>query len=112
VQMVRCVAVKVPLAGEAAPSGEDGEGDDLAGAERRIGPGKLLFLLAAVAEVVDHDVKCCEEGVHVKHEESVPFLWGSVGKPTLKGGHLPLKSSTVISHQAFKMALEENHNDI
>jgi hypothetical protein len=42
-QMVCCVAVKVPLAAEAAPSGEDGEGDNLAGAERYIGPGPLLF---------------------------------------------------------------------
>src|SRR5215217_5492655 len=101
-QVARCVAVKVPLASEATPSGEDGEGNHLAGAERRIRPGKPLFLRTGVAEVVHHDVKCCEEGVHVEHEESVPFPSGSGGKPTLICGHLPLKSSTVNSHQAFK----------
>jgi len=40
--------------------------------------------------------------VHLDHEESVPFPWGSGSKPTLEGGHLPLKSSTDNSHQAFK----------
>jgi hypothetical protein len=59
-------------------------------------------LWAGVAEVVHHDVECGEEGVHVEHEESVPFLSGSGDKPTLKRGHLPLKSSTNNSHQAFK----------
>jgi hypothetical protein len=41
--------------------------------------------------------------VHIEHEESVPFPSGSVGKPTLEGGHLPLKSSSYNSHQAFKL---------
>src|SRR5215218_564709 len=63
VQVGRCVAVKVPLTAEAAPSGEDSEGDNLARAERRIRSGKPLFLRLGVAEVVHHDVKCCEEGV-------------------------------------------------
>jgi hypothetical protein len=55
-----------------------------------------------VAEVVNSDVKYGEEGVHIDHEESVPFPWGSGSKPTLKGGHLPLKFPTGNSHQAFK----------
>ncbi|MGF1473315.1 MAG: choice-of-anchor Q domain-containing protein, partial [Rubrobacteraceae bacterium] len=46
-------------------------------------------------------VKCGEEGVHVEHEESVPFPSGSVSKPTLERGHLPLKSRTDNSHQTF-----------
>ncbi|MGF1470392.1 MAG: hypothetical protein ACFB50_01465, partial [Rubrobacteraceae bacterium] len=46
--------------------------------------------------------KCGEEGVHVEHEESVPFPSGSVSKPTLERGHLPLKSRTDNSHQTFK----------
>jgi hypothetical protein len=55
-----------------------------------------------VAEVVDHNVKCGEEGVHVEHEGSVPFPSGSGSRPTLVRGHLPLKSSIDNSHQAFK----------
>ena len=45
-----CIAVEVPFATEASPSGEDGEGDDLAGTERRIGSRMLLCLRAGVAE--------------------------------------------------------------
>src|SRR5918993_4046829 len=63
-----CIAVEVPLAPEASPSGEDGEGDDLAGTERRIRSGVLLCLRAGLAEVVDHDVEYGEEGVHIDHE--------------------------------------------
>src|SRR5215218_10516307 len=63
-----CIAIEVPLAPEASPSGEDGEGDDLAGTERRLGSGVLLCLRAGLAEVVHHDVKCGEEGVHIDHE--------------------------------------------
>src|SRR5215210_5555780 len=65
------------------------------------GPG-LLFWRLRVAEVICDDVECGEEGVHIDHEGSVPFPWGSGSKPTLKGGHLPLKSSIHNSHQAFK----------
>ena len=36
-----------------------------------------------VAEVVNHNVECGEEGVQIDHEESVPFPSGSVSKPTL-----------------------------
>src|SRR5215218_5017885 len=53
-----CIAVEVPLAPEACPSGEDGEGDDLAGAQGCIGSGVLFLLWAGVAEVVDHNVEC------------------------------------------------------
>jgi hypothetical protein len=63
-----CIAVEVPLAPEASPSGEDGEGQDLAGTERRIRSGVLLCLRAGLAEVVDHDVEYGEEGVHIDHE--------------------------------------------
>src|SRR5215208_3584927 len=55
-----------------------------------------------VVEVVDHNVKCGQEGVHVEHEGSVPFPWGSGSRPTLERRHLPLKSSIDNSHQAFK----------
>jgi hypothetical protein len=55
-----------------------------------------------VAEVVNHNVECGEEGVHIDHEELVPFPKGSGGKPTLACGHLPLKFPTDNSHQAFK----------
>src|SRR5215217_4289264 len=86
-----CIAVEVRLAPEASPSGEDGEGQDLAGTERRIRSGVLLCLRAGLAEVVDHDVEYGEEGVHIDHEDgSFPFGNGT-GKPTLVGGHLPLK---------------------
>jgi hypothetical protein len=55
-----------------------------------------------LAEVVDRNVKCSEEGVHIEHEGSVPFPSGLGGKPTLECGHLPLKFRTGNSHQAFK----------
>jgi hypothetical protein len=57
-----CIAVEVPLAREASPTGEDGEGEDLAGTEPSIGSG-MLYLRAGLAEVVDHDVEFGEEGV-------------------------------------------------
>src|SRR5215211_1779137 len=95
------VAVEVPLAVEAAPTRKDGEGDDFTCAEGGLGTG-LTFRRAGLAKVVDRDVKCGEEGVHVEHEESVPFPRGSGSKPTLERGHLPLKSSSYNSHQAFK----------
>jgi hypothetical protein len=100
-QMARCIVAKVPLTAEAPPPGEDGEGDHFAGIERGIGPIKPLFLRAGLAEVVDHNVECSEESVYVDHEP-VPFPSGSVSKPTLVCGHLPLKSSTDDSHQALK----------
>src|SRR5829696_3368497 len=95
------VAVEVSLAGKTAPTGKDGQGNDLALGEGGFGTGPSSWRLG-VAEVVHYDVKCGEEGVHVEHEESAPFPWGSGGKLTLECGHLPLKSSTYNSHQAFK----------
>src|SRR5215207_7422066 len=95
------VAVEVPLGGKPRPPSEDGEGGNLALRKGCLGAGPLLWRVG-LAEVVDRNVKCGEEGVHVNHEESVPFLSGSGGKPTLERGHLPLKSSTDNSHQAFK----------
>jgi hypothetical protein len=56
------VAVEVPLAAKAGPTGEDGEGYDLALGEGRLGAG-LPFWPMGVAEVVHHDVKCAKEGV-------------------------------------------------
>src|SRR5215218_2091891 len=101
-QMALGVAVEVSLAGESRPSGEDGEGDDLACGKGGLGAGASLLLGAVgLAEVIDDNVECGEEGVHVEHEESVPFPSGSGGKPTLERGHLPLKSSPPNSHQAF-----------
>ena len=99
--MACSVAIEVPLAAKAGPTGEDGEGYDLAFGEGRIGTGSPFWWLG-VAKVVNHNVECGEEGVHVEHEGSVPFPLGSVSKPTLACGHLPLKSSTYNSHQAFK----------
>src|SRR5918995_674728 len=95
------VAVEVPLAGEPRPAGEEGEGDDLARTERCVWSW-LPFWCVGLAEVVDRNVKCSEEGVHIEHEGSVPFPSGLGGKPTLECGHLPLKFRTGNSHQAFK----------
>src|SRR5215208_2548513 len=95
------VAEEVPFAGETAPTRKDGEGDDLTCGEGRLRTG-LTFWRAGLAKVVDRNVKCGEEGVHVNHEESAPFPSGSGGKLTLERGHLPLKSSPCNSHQAFK----------
>ena len=47
-------------------------------------------------------MRCPYPTVHIDHKSSVPFPSGSVSKPTLVYGHLPLKSSTGNSHQAFK----------
>lgn len=60
------VAVEVPLASEAPPAGEEGQGDDLALGEGRLGPGTRPLRREGVAEVVDDDVECSEEGVRVE----------------------------------------------
>ena len=78
------VAVEVPFASEARPSGKDRQGKHLAGAERRFGARSLLCGRMRLAEVIQDNVECGEEGVHVEHEESVPFPWGLVGKPTVQ----------------------------
>ena len=100
-QVNLCVAIEVPLADEPAEASKDGEGDDLTRTERSLRSWPH-FRGMGVAEVVSHDVECRKEGVHIDHEESVPFPSGSVSKPTLASGHLPLKSSMDNSHQAFK----------
>src|SRR5215208_4998260 len=100
-----CVAVEVPLARETAPPSEDGQGDHLACTQGCLRAWFLCWRMR-LAEVVDHNVKCGEEGVHIDHEESVPFPSGLVSKPTLVRGHLPLKSSPDNSHHAFKTPLE------
>src|SRR5918997_6415490 len=100
-QMAFGVTVEVSLAGESRPAGEDREGDDLACGKGGLGARTSLLGPAGLAEVIDDDVECGEEGVHVKHE-SVPFPTGWGGKLTLRRGHLPLKSSPPNSHQAFK----------
>src|SRR5215207_2273773 len=62
VQAPSSVAVEVALAAEAAPPGEDGQGDHLALREGSFRAGSL-FRRMGVAEVVDHNVECSEEGV-------------------------------------------------
>src|SRR5215213_8251664 len=84
------VTIEVSLAAKTAPTGKDGQGKHLAPAEGWIGTGPSFWRLR-VAEVICDDVECGEEGVHIDHEGSVPFPWGSGSRPTLKGGHLPLK---------------------
>src|SRR5215204_7764278 len=98
--MTISIAVEVPFAGESAPAGEDSEGDDLALTEGGFRT-RTLFRRLSLAKVVNHDIKCGEEGVHVDHE-SVPFPWGSGSRPTLERGCLPLKSRADNSHQALK----------
>jgi hypothetical protein len=94
------VAVEVPLAREATPTSEDGQSDHLAGGEGGLRTGLRVWRMV-VAEIVNHNVKCGEEGVHIDHEP-VPFPLGLGSRPTLDCGHLPLKSSRDNSHQAFK----------
>jgi hypothetical protein len=48
-------------------------------------------------------MRCPYPTVHIEHEGSVPFPSGSVSKPTLAGGRLPLKFCVDNSHQAFKL---------
>src|SRR5918993_2190980 len=100
-QVSLSVAVEISLAGETAPTSKDGQGNDLALGEGGIGNGSPFWRLG-VAEVVDHNVEYGEEGVHIEHKESVSFPSGSVSKPTLMCGHLPLKFRSNNSHQAFK----------
>src|SRR5215217_7993301 len=99
--MVCGVAVEIPLAGESGEVGEDSKGNHFAGAEGGVGSGASLLLRAGVAEIVDHNVECGEEGVHIDHGP-VPFPLGSGSKPTLVRGHLPLKFRVDNSHQTFK----------
>jgi len=61
------VAVEVPFAGESRPAGEVGEGDDLAPAEGGPWSGPSPFGGPRLAKIVDDNVKCGEEGVHVEH---------------------------------------------
>jgi hypothetical protein len=94
--------VEIPLAGESGEAGEAGESYDLVGSEGGVRSGRSVLFRPGLVEIVRHEVESGEEGVHVEHEESVPFPSGSVlGKPTLVHGHLPLKSRTDNSHQAF-----------
>ena len=67
------VAVEVPLAGETAPTGKDGQGKHLALGEGGLGTGPPFWRLG-VAEVVDHNVEYGEEGVHIEHKELVLSL--------------------------------------
>src|SRR5215211_5103709 len=99
--MVCGVAVEIPLAGESGEVGEDSKGNHFAGAEGGVGSGASLLLRAGVAEIVDHNVECGEEGVHIDHGP-VPFPLGSGSKPTLVRGHLPLKFRVDNSHQTLK----------
>jgi hypothetical protein len=62
VQAPSSVAVEVAFAVEAAPPSEDGQGDYLGVGEGSFGAGSL-FRRMGVAEVLDHDVECGEEGV-------------------------------------------------
>ena len=101
--MAAGVAVEIPLAGKSRPPGEDGEGYDFAGTEGGIRTWAAPLSRTRLLEIVHDDVECGEEGVHVEHKSSVPFPWGSGSKPTLKGGHLPLKSSIYNSHQALNV---------
>ena len=67
------VAVEIPLAGETAPTGKDGQGKHLALGEGGLGTGPPFWWLG-VAEVVDHNVEYGEEGVHIEHKELVLSL--------------------------------------
>jgi hypothetical protein len=80
------VALEISFAGEARPLSEDGQGNDLAGAERcfRVRSSRLLFQEAGLSEVVDHGVE---------------------------HGHLPLKLRTNNSHQAFKSNIPNMEKD-
>jgi hypothetical protein len=57
------VAVEIPLAREATPTGEDGQGHHLSRGEGRLGSAPPAFGWMGLAEVVHHDVECGEEGV-------------------------------------------------
>jgi hypothetical protein len=97
------VAMKVPLAGESGEAGENGEGCDLAGAEGGIRSWASALFGSGLVEVVHYGVECGEEGVHIEHEESVPFPSGLGSKPTLERGHLPLKHSRIIHTKRLKV---------
>jgi hypothetical protein len=62
-QMALGVAVEVSFAGESRPAGEDREGDDLACGKGGIWAGASLLGTVGLAEVIDDDVECGEEGV-------------------------------------------------
>src|SRR5215204_4717294 len=60
------------LSRETAPAGEEGQGNHLALGEGGLWAGPLFWRMG-VAEVVCDNVEYGEEGVHIEHEESVPF---------------------------------------
>ncbi len=59
--------------------------------EEGLGAGGSVFGSLGLAEVIDDDIECGEEGVRVERESSLPSPSGSDSKPTLERGHLPLK---------------------
>jgi hypothetical protein len=73
------VAVEVSLAGESRPAGEDREGDDLALRKGGLGAGASLLGTVGLAEVIDDDVECGEEGV-LKSSMRSRFLSYGIGQ--------------------------------
>src|SRR5215210_7326405 len=75
VSEVACgVAIEVPLAVETAPTGKEGQGNDLAFGEGGFGTGPSSWRVG-VAEVVDHNVECGEEGCDTKSLERSSSKW-------------------------------------
>jgi hypothetical protein len=62
-EMTLGVAVEVSLAAESRPAGEDSQSDDLALTEGGLWAGASLLGPVGLAEVLDDDVECGEEGV-------------------------------------------------
>jgi hypothetical protein len=72
-QATLSIAKEVALASEAGPPSEDGQGYNLAVGEGWLRTGPLPWR-TGLAKVVDNNVECSEEGVHIDHKVgSFPF---------------------------------------
>ncbi len=98
----------MPFAREAGVASEDRQGNHLAGAKRRLGAGRWpLCGYTRLAKVVNDDVECGEEGVHVEHEESAPFPSGiGISRPTVQAvGTFRSKFAQIIHTKRLRDAI-------
>ena len=63
------VTVEVPLAAEACPLAEDGQGNHLALSQEGHGAGRAVVLGLAFEKVISHHIQYREEGVRIKHSQ-------------------------------------------
>jgi hypothetical protein len=79
VQKIRQVYVKQLLA-------RSGQGDDFAALQGSQGTRQMFLMgMPRLAKIIDHDVQCSQEGIHIDHQLA-PFLTNGFDKLTVRGG--------------------------